>query len=147
MRAHSARRSNGIAARTQRIMPIALRLMASNQCFVGERLEAAPPARAGRVDEDVQRAPTFVDLGERALDLVAIGDIGLQRKGFGRAGGEQLLDGLVEQFLAAREHRHACAVLGEAAGRGAAHPLRSTLHDDGRVCESEIHDAPLVVGS
>ena len=68
MRAHSARRNKGRAARTQRTAAMHPELEGGEPILVGQVLEP-PGARTDGVDEDVEIAPAAVEGGEGAVDV------------------------------------------------------------------------------
>ena len=139
IRAHSAARRSGIAARTHRIMPMAPRSIVSLPLLVGELLEAADARRAGGVHEDVQGPPPLAHLGERRVHLAGVGDVHPDAERLRCTQLQQLLRGGVEVRRGPRHHRHPGAIGGEARRRRSSHALRAALHDRRCPCESEIH--------
>ena len=144
MRAHSAARSRGRAARTQRTIPIAPTSSVVGPLLVGELLEVADTGGTGCVYEDVQRAvPPLSHLREGGVDLGGLCDVGAERHRVLRAELEEPVDRRVKVGLGASDDTDLGPVGREALGRSPAHALRSTLHDGRRPRESQIHRVTL----
>ena len=79
---------------------------------LGQRPADGPP---GVVDQDVDAAEVFLDLGDECVDGVQIGQVAGVRLG-GAAGGGDPVDQCVQQFPAAGGDHHGGAAAGELLG-------------------------------
>jgi hypothetical protein len=90
----------------------------------------------------MERAPPRAELRECGLHGLRIRDVDRQPQRIGTAALAQLGNRLVEQILAASQHRHARPVLGHTLCCGTPHTARTTRYGRCRAAPSEIHAGP-----
>ncbi len=142
MRAHSAARSSGNAARTHRT---ALSVPMSNVASHSSSSRASKPLMPTSTGPAALTSPCSTPHRSRSAANAAETSSALVRSARSADGvrasrsGERG-QGLVEALPAPRQHGDPRALRGQALRRGPPHPLRAPAHGDGGVLQSEVHD-------